>query len=201
MENKIPNVSGLVNKTNYKTKISELEKNITDHDQDKYITTSGVNTIATNVVNTKITQANLITKTDFDIKVLSIDSKVTGNKWKHESIENELQKLKKLSENSFLSIFFTINRFDSEDGTQVYLIFQLVHRYFKLIASTKSIAKGKSKGLSDESIKPITTSDNNLAPLISCYGYTIRLKFNGSILRQSKVAYMHKKAVNIYIVY
>ena len=76
-----------------------------------------------------------------------------------------------------------------------------MHRYFKLIGSTKSIAKGKSKGLSDESIKPITTSDNNLAPLISCYGYTIRLKFNGSILRQSKVAYMHKKAVNIYIVY
>ena len=80
VENKIPNVSGLVNKINYNTKISELEKNITDHDQDKYITTSEVNTIATNVVNTKITQANLITKTDFDIKVLSIDSKVTGNK-------------------------------------------------------------------------------------------------------------------------
>ena len=75
VENKIPNVSGLVNKTNYKTKISELEKNITDHDQDKYITTSEVNTIATNVVNTKITQANLITKTDFDIKMWSIDKK------------------------------------------------------------------------------------------------------------------------------
>ena len=80
VENKIPNVSGLVNKINYNTKISELEKNITDHNQDKYITTSELNTLAITVVNTKITQANLITKTDFDIKVLSIDSKVTGDK-------------------------------------------------------------------------------------------------------------------------
>ena len=53
VENKIPNVSGLVNKINYNTKISELEKNITDHNQDKYITTSELNTLAITVVNTK----------------------------------------------------------------------------------------------------------------------------------------------------
>ena len=97
--------------------------------------------------------------------------------------------------------FFTINQFGSEDGTQACLIFQPMHRYFKLIANTKHIAEWKSKGLSDESIKPITTSDNSLALLISYYGYKIRLKFNGSILRQPKVAYTHKKAVNICIVY
>ena len=32
-------------------------------------------------------------------------------------------------------------------------------------------------------------------------GATIRLKFNGSILRQSKVSDTHRKVVNIYIVY
>ena len=38
-ENEIPNVNRLVKKTNYDTKISELEKKGTDHNHDKYITT------------------------------------------------------------------------------------------------------------------------------------------------------------------
>ena len=55
--------------------------------------------------------------------------------------------------------------------------------------------------MSDESIKPLTTCNNSLAPLIDYYGYKVRVKFNGSILRQPKVTYTHEKAVNIYIVY
>ena len=44
VENKIPNVSNLVNKTNYNTKISENEnKFTTDHNYDKYITTQEFN--------------------------------------------------------------------------------------------------------------------------------------------------------------
>ena len=35
VENKIPSVSSLVKKTDYDTKISELEKELTDHD--KYV--------------------------------------------------------------------------------------------------------------------------------------------------------------------
>ena len=45
------------------------------------------------------------------------------------------------------------------------------------------ISEWKSKGLSDESIKPLTTSDNSLTPLIDYYGCNIRVKFNVSILR------------------
>ena len=55
--------------------------------------------------------------------------------------------------------------------------------------------------MSDESIKPPPTSDNSLTPLIDYYSYNIRVKFNGSILRQPKVSYTHEKTVNIYIVY
>ena len=55
--------------------------------------------------------------------------------------------------------------------------------------------------MSDESVKSPTTSNNSLVPLIDYYGYKIRVKFNGSILRQPKVSYTHEKAVNIYIVY
>ena len=39
VENKIPNGGGLVTKTDYNTKISEIEKKIIDHNHDKYITT------------------------------------------------------------------------------------------------------------------------------------------------------------------
>ena len=56
--------------------------------------------------------------------------------------------------------------FDAEDGTQVYLIFQPVHKYIKITANTKFISSWKSKGLSDESIKPFPTSNTSLTPLI-----------------------------------
>ena len=75
--------------------------------------------------------------------------------------------------------------FDAGDGTQVYLRFQPVHKYIKITANTKFISSWKSKGLSDESVKPFPTSDNSLTSLIDYYdGYYIRVKFNGSILRQ-----------------
>ena len=37
--NKISNVSSLVKKTDYDTKITEIEKKLTDHNHNKYITT------------------------------------------------------------------------------------------------------------------------------------------------------------------
>ena len=67
VENKIPDVRSLVKKkTNYETKISDLEKKLTDHNHDKYITTPEFNTLAAGVINARLAQANLITKTDFD---------------------------------------------------------------------------------------------------------------------------------------
>ena len=43
VENKIPDVSGLVKKTDYDTKISEIENNVSDHNHDKYINTPEFN--------------------------------------------------------------------------------------------------------------------------------------------------------------
>ena len=45
VENKIHNVSSLVKKTDYKTKISEIEKKVADHNHDKYITTPEFNKV------------------------------------------------------------------------------------------------------------------------------------------------------------
>ena len=59
-------VSSLVKETSYDTKITEIEKKLTDHNHDKYITSPEFNTLAASVFNTRLAQANLITKTDFD---------------------------------------------------------------------------------------------------------------------------------------
>ena len=60
----------------------------------------------------------------------------------------------------------------------------------------------QSKGLSDESIKPPSTSDNSLTATINYYNaLKIRVKFTGSCLKQDKITYTHKKVVNIYSVY
>ena len=39
--------------------------------------------------------------------------------------------------------------FDGGDGTQAFLIFQPVYKYFKFITNTNYISSWKSKGLSD----------------------------------------------------
>ena len=60
----------------------------------------------------------------------------------------------------------------------------------------------QSKGLSDESIKPPSTSDNSLTATINYYNaQKIRVKFTGSCLKQDKITYTHKKVVIIYTVY
>ena len=44
--------------------------------------------------NARLTQANLITKTDFDSKLSNLNRKITTNKTKHLLVENKLNKLK-----------------------------------------------------------------------------------------------------------
>ena len=61
--------------------------------------------------------------------------------------------------------------FDSEAGSQAYLIFQPVYRHFKTVTDTNYISSWKSKGLSDESIKTTATSDNSLNRKLSYYDY------------------------------
>ena len=89
-----------------------------------------------------------------------------------------------------------------EDGTQNYLLFQPIKRYFKIMANTKFISSWKSKGFPDETIKPYATSDNSLTPLFDYYRSKVRAKFNGGCLKQSnKLTYSYGAKVNIYIFY
>ena len=55
MENKITNVSNLVKKTDYSTKIIQIENKITtNHDHDKHITTQEFNKLTLENVNARL---------------------------------------------------------------------------------------------------------------------------------------------------
>ena len=102
VKKKIPEVSSLVKKTNYNIKITETEKKLTDHDNDKYITTPEFNTSAADVFNARLAQANLITKRDLDAKLSSLNRKIMANKSKNLLVENKLQKLKTFDSSYFI---------------------------------------------------------------------------------------------------
>ena len=199
VEYTIPDVGNLIEKTDYNTKVTEIENKLNNRNHDKYIDISEFNKLAVDVFNARIAQANFITKTDFDSKLLSLNRKSTSNKTKNILVENELNKLK-----TFDSSYFTDNSHFEEDGTQNYLVFQPMYKYFKVFSITQYleyVSEWKSTGLSNESIKTISTSVNRLNPTLSYYGTKIRVNFTGGCLKQPKISYTHRKVVNIYIVY
>ena len=103
-----------------------------------------------------------------------------------------------------IRVFFIDKSHFEEDGTQNYLFFQPIFKYFKVFSITqylKYVSEWKSKGLSNESIKVISMSDNSLNPTLSYYDTKIRVKFTGGYLTEPKISYTHRKVVNIYIVY
>ena len=114
-------------------------------------------------------------------------------------VENVLKFFKNID----LSYFKGKGHFE-KDGTQNYLVFQAIYRYFKKTSGARSgnfIYFWKSKGLSDERINSITTSNYSITPELSHYGTKPRIKFSGSCLKQDKATYNHGTIVNIYIAY
>ena len=92
--NKINEASNLVKKTDYNTKISEIETKRTDHNHDKYITNAEFNEVTTENFAGRLKQANLETKTNFDDKLRSLNQKIDSNKTEHLVIKNELKNQK-----------------------------------------------------------------------------------------------------------
>ena len=90
VENKIPSINGLVKETNYNTKITDIENKLNNHNHDKYVATSEFNTLAANVFNARLAQANLIKKADFYATLSSLNRKITANKTKHFLNDNDL---------------------------------------------------------------------------------------------------------------
>ena len=207
LENKIPNTSGLVKKTDYNSKITEIEDKIPDN--------SGLATkTALTTLENKIPSNNLATKTALttvENKIPSISGlvKKTDYNTKITDIENILSNLnhdKYVATSEFNTL--VANAFNARlaqgSGKQNYLVFLPINKYFKLnsvVDTVDYVLSWQSKGLSDESIKPPTTTNNSLTPELNFYGTKTRVKFTRSCLKQSSHILTHKKVVNIYIVY
>ena len=192
VENKIPSINGLVKKTDYNTKITDIENKVNNHNHDKYAPTSEFNTLAANVFNARLAQANLITKTDFDAKLPSLNKKITANKTKHFLNGNDL------------SYYRAKQYFDEGSGKQKYLVFLPINKYFKSnsVAGTADyLVSWQSKGLCNNSVKPPTTTNNSLTPELNYYGAKTKMKFTGSCLKRSSHIFTHKNVVTIYIAY
>ena len=100
-------------------------------------------------MNARLAQANLITKTDFDAKLSSLNKKITANKTKHFLNDNDL------------SYYRAKQYFDEGRGKQNYLVFLSMGKYFKLnsvVGVIDRVLSWQSKGISNESIKTPTTS-------------------------------------------
>ena len=127
-------------KTNFNTKFTGLEN-------------SEFNTVAANSFNARLAQANLITKAYFDAKLSNLNRKVTAIKTKHFIDDNDL------------SYYRGKQYIDEGSGKQNYLVFLPMRKYFTLnsVANTVDhVLSWQSKGLSNEIIKPPTTTDNSL---------------------------------------
>ena len=133
VENKIPNVSNLVKKTDYNTKISEIQSKISNQNHDKYVTTPELNRLTAQNFQATLKQVNLITQRDLDTELKKISDRVTSNKSKHLLFENELKKLQ-----TFDVAYFRDKSHFEEDGTQSYLVFQPMYRYFRKIVGVAS---------------------------------------------------------------
>ena len=128
----------------------------------------------------------MIAKTDFDAKLSSLNRKITANKSKNLLVENELKKLK-----TFHSSYFIAKSYFEEDGTQNYFVFQPINKYCEVIVNTDYVSSWKSKGLSDKTIKPPSTSDKSLTSALNYYSTKTRVEFTGTCLQQPKVSYTH----------
>ena len=165
-KNNIPDTSGLVKKTDYNTKINEIEGKIAG------ITNLATKTALTIIENKILDISNLATKTvltTVENKIPDVNSlvKKTNYNTKMSSLDDKINKINSDTEKVAKTFFlpFTGNMlFNSEDGSQAYLIFQPMYKYFKTITNTNYVLSWKSRGLSGESIKPPTISDNSLNP-------------------------------------
>ena len=112
-------------------------------------------------------------KINFDAGLTKISDRVTSYKSKHFLVENELKKLK-----AFDSSYFKDKSHFEEGGTQNYLVFQPMYKYFKKIAVAGSgnyIYFWKSKGLSDERLNANTASNHSITLESSYYGTKTRV--------------------------
>ena len=127
LENKISNISNLVKKTDHNIKITELENKIPN------INNLAIKTELTTVENKIPNINNLATKTlvnNVEVKIPNISNLVKKSDYntKITNIENNVRQLQAYD----LSYFKDKQYFDEGSGKQNYLVFLPMSKYFKL---------------------------------------------------------------------
>ena len=125
-------MSSLVNTTVLNTKISEVENKIPDASSlvtitalkvpghAKYIASQEFDKLTAENFAARLKQGNLVSKTNFDNKLISFNRKMTSNKTKHLEVQKNLNSLITKDYIFFLSrICFTSN-----DGSQNTFVYQ-----------------------------------------------------------------------------
>ena len=196
VENKIPDVknlvtntklsnelNGFVKKTDYNTKITEIENKIPSD-------TSGL--------AQKIYTA-----------LRKLDDKTVSNASEIISINNKLKQANtRINVTERNTSYVSGKRYFCHDGQQNYLVLKIMNEYLKRAVvvsgniATIYVHSWTSKGISNEQIKaPVTSSSNDQAPILEYSVVEIGLKFTGDLLIKIRVTYNHGSKVSIFIVH
>ena len=142
-------MNGLLTTTVLNTKISEVENKIPNHD--KYITTPEFNKLTAENFTARLKQVNLVTKTNSDKKLTSVNRKITSNKTKYLEVQNKLNSLITNDYNFFLGRMYFI----SNDGSQNMFVYQptLDKLELKKNKGTDYVLSWKSNGIYNSKLK------------------------------------------------
>ena len=136
-----------------------MEKKITYHFNDKYITTPEFNKLTANLAS-KNDIANFIRKTDFNDKLKNLNKKVTSNKTKHWLVEIEFKKPQKFDSSLFIGQSYFNN-----DGPQLHLIFQPIYKTITTFSGlSDTISEWESLGLSNEKFTCASLANVSVCP-------------------------------------
>ena len=188
--------SGLVKENRLWQKTGEIQKKITDHDHNnKYITTQKFDKLTEENFKERFKQADLVSKTDFDNKLISFNRKITSNNTKYLNVQKLLNSITTKVYNFFLSTIY----FTSNDGSQKMFVYHptLNTSESKKYKGTYYFVSWKSKGVNVSELKPLYTA---CLHSIKISEYKMRIKFDKDPLAVEQNTYA-TKIVNSYIVY
>ena len=166
----------------------------------------------TNIKNDYVTNAALdarhkdsVQKSTFKSELKKVDDKASENSSKVLPHEHKLKQRKDTINDleGVASYFRRKNHFNSDNGTQNYLVFQPMYKYFKtsVKCSTTYVSSWESKGLSNEKISSISKPRYNQAPSLAYNNVRIKSAFVESLLKQGQITNNFGPVVNICIVY
>ena len=151
-------------------------------------TTQEFNKLTADNFAARLTQTNLLIKTDFDKKLISFDKKIISNKTKYLEVQKKLNRLTTKDQIFFEGrIYFT-----SIDGFFKHVCLSTNTRYFELkkYKGTDYVLSWKSRRVSNSELKPLYT---DFWHSIKLSEYRIGIKFDKYTLAVEQKNYTRKQ--------